>query len=321
VSWSAESLRSDPAERLVSRRKTHPEPARRTSSAFSQKALIFQLVVASSQLPLRVLSGEGSSSFFATFLGFVACDAGKTCCVQPVIRKDRAMNEQSQPKPAPYHLQVLIGLRRFCGPPPLLRSENIEACDTMLFRLIEALQPNNFVEGLFIKHIADYEWQIIRYNRHHILLMERGHRQRIKAAAQNKQAQVRSESADAAHAALKEIEASMLKSPPTEADYAEALERAIEYAERLDTLLNTAIVRRDRSLEQLLQYREARRAHGFTTITNYQRGASEREMREEFAAIAAQEREMARRLQAEAPSASPNSQDNQVEPPPASSDT
>jgi hypothetical protein len=226
------------------------------------------------------------------------------------------MNQQSQPKPSPYDLMVLIEIRRLCGPPPVLSSENVKAYDTMLLRLIESLQPHDFFEGLLIKHIADYTWEIIRYNRHEILLMERGHRrhldsraQRIKAAAQNKRAQAGSEPpADAMHAALKEIEAMMLQ-PPTEADHAEALEGGIDYAERLDEMRNTATVRRDRSLQQLEQKKEV---FGFVTITNYQPGVSERAMRAEFDAIAAAEQ----RLQAAAPPAPSSSEGKQVEPPP-----
>jgi hypothetical protein len=168
--------------------------------------------------------------------------------------------------------------------------------------------------------------QIIRYGRHKILLMERGHRQlldtraqRIKAAAQNKQAQARSESpADATHAALKEIEATTLQAP-TEADYAEALEHGIDYAERLDALLNAAIARRDDVLLQWERYRDARRCFGFTPVTYYEPGASERRMREEHSAIAARRRE-SERLETE-DAASSNSEGKQVESPPVSSDT
>jgi hypothetical protein len=244
--------------------------------------------------------------------------------------EDFQMSQESQEKPAPYNLQVLIEIKKLCGPPPVLSSENVKAYDTMLLRLIESLKPHDCMEGLLIKQVADCEWEKIRFGRHKILLMERGHRQhlesraqRIKAAAAlSTQAKARSEPlADAAHAALKEIEATMLRSP-TEADYAEALERGIDYAERLDKLLNTATARQDYALKLLEQHREARKCFGFAPITYYEPGASERRMREEFAACAAQQKRLDdMRQQDEAPPASPNSEENQVEPPSASSDT
>jgi hypothetical protein len=239
------------------------------------------------------------------------------------------MSQESQEKPAPYNLQILIEIKKLCGPPPILSSENVKAYDTMLFRLIESLKPGDVMEGLFVRHLADCEWEIIRYGRHKILLMERGHRQlldtraqRIKAAAQNKQAQARSESsADATHAALKEIEATTLEAP-TEADYAEALEHGIDYAERLDALLNAAIARRDDVLLQWERYRDARRCFGFAPVTHYEPGASERRMREEFGAIAAQQKRLDDMCQQdEALPTSPNSEGEQVEQPPPSSNS
>jgi hypothetical protein len=238
--------------------------------------------------------------------------------------EDFQMTQELQEKPTPYYLLVLIEIKKLCGPPPILSSENAKAYDTMLFRLIESLKPHDFLDGLLIKQVVDNEWEKIRLGRHKILQMERGHRQhlesrRIKAAAQSKQAQARSEPpADAAHAALKEFEATMLQSP-TEADYAEALERGIDYAEHLDKMLNAAIARQDYALQRLEQRREARQCFGFTPITNYEPGASERRMREEFAAIAARRRE-SERLEAE-DAASSNSEGKQVESPPTSSDT
>jgi hypothetical protein len=241
-------------------------------------------------------------------------------------QEDFQMSQESQEKPTPYFLLVLIEIKKLCGPPPILSNENAKAYDTMLFRLIESLKPGDVMEGLFVRHLADCEWEIIRYGRHKILLMERGHRQllnsraqRIKAPAQNKQAQARSESpADATLAVLKEIEATTLQSP-TEADYAEALEHGIDYAERLDALLNAAIARRDDVLQQRERYRDARRCFGVAPITRYEPGASERRLREEHNAIAARRRE-SERLEAE-DAASSNSEGKQVESPPVSSDT
>jgi uncharacterized membrane-anchored protein YjiN (DUF445 family) len=95
----------------------------------------------------------------------------------------------------PYHLLILAEIKTLCGQPPVLSTESIEAYNTMLLRLIESVQPKDFIERLFCRHIADCTWEIIRYTRHKTLLMERRHRQvldsrmqHLKAAAQKKQA-------------------------------------------------------------------------------------------------------------------------------------
>ena len=62
----------------------------------------------------------------------------------------------------------------------------------------------------------------------------------------------------------------MLQSP-TEFDHADALERGIDYAERLDKLLNAATARRDDVLRQLERYRDGLSAHQFGSheVTDY----------------------------------------------------
>jgi hypothetical protein len=146
----------------------------------------------------------------------------------------------------------------------------------MLLRLIESIRPRDFIERLFCRHIADSTWEIIRYTRHKMLLMERRHRQALdhraqcmKVAAQKKQA-LTEPPTDATRASLKEIEAVMLQSP-TEFDHAEALEHGIDYAERLDKLLNAATARRDDVLRQLERYRDGLSAHQFGSaeVTDY----------------------------------------------------
>jgi hypothetical protein len=104
----------------------------------------------------------------------------------------------------------------------------------------------------------------------------------MKAQAQDKRAQVRKPGeekqdcespSDPMQATLQEIEAMMLQAP-TEFDHADALERGIEYAERLDKLLNAATARRDDILAQWDRYRElgfgGRRFIGFKEITDYE---------------------------------------------------
>ena len=193
------------------------------------------------------------------------------------------MSQAFPKKIAPYHLLILAEIKTLCGQPPVLSTEITEAYNTMLLRLIESIRPRDFIERLFCKHMADCTWEIIRYTRHKTLLMERRHRQvldsraqHLKAAAQKKQAGPADGKAgcetptDAMRASLKEIEAVMLQSP-TEFDHADALERGIDYAERLDKLLNAATARRDDVLRELERYRDGLSAHqlGSAEVTDY----------------------------------------------------
>lgn len=186
------------------------------------------------------------------------------------------MRQRFPKKIYPYHLLILAEIKTLCGQPPVLSTESAEAYNTMLLRLIESIRPKDFIERLFCRHIADSTWEIIRYTRHKMLLMERRHRQALdhraqcmKVAAQKKQA-LTEPPTDATRASLKEIEAVMLQSP-TEFDHADALEHGIEYAERLDKLLNAATARRDDVLRQLERYRDGLSARlcGSTEVTDY----------------------------------------------------
>src|ERR1700730_5918963 len=168
----------------------------------------------------------------------------------------------------PYHLLILAETKKLCGPPPVLSTESVEAYNTMLLRLIESICPRDFMERLFCRHIADSTWEIIRYTRHKMFLMERKHRQvldsraqHLKAAAQKKQAGPADGKTgcepptDAMRASLKEIEAVMLQSP-TEFDHADALEHGINTAEPLKKLFNAATERGDDFPQKLNRKRD-----------------------------------------------------------------
>jgi hypothetical protein len=132
------------------------------------------------------------------------------------------------------NLRVLAEIKELCGPPPVLSSESVEAYYKVMFRLIEAFMPRDFMEQMFLKHLTDYTWEIIRYTRQRTLNMERKFQQLLKSRSQGR-----------------EIDQS-----PTEYDHAEAHEHGIGYDERLDKLLNSAILRRDDVLQQWERYRD-----------------------------------------------------------------
>jgi hypothetical protein len=225
------------------------------------------------------------------------------------------------------NLRKLAEMKELAGAPPVLSSESVAAYDKMMLRFIECFMPRDFMEQMLIKHLTDSTWEINRYTRHKPMQMERKfnqlleHRaQRAKAAAaQNKQAQA----GTLAGANREEVEA-ILRQSPTELDHAEALEHGIDYAERLDKMLNAATARRDDVLEQL-DRREG--------LGRYLRGVSDeiidgdcsnsgQGLMEYEAGITYEE---AVRLglspEMEAPPAPSNSEGKQVEAPPVSSDT
>ena len=67
----------------------------------------------------------------------------------------------------------LSELKKLLGPPPVLASENLEAYDTILSRLMEAMKPDDFLVETLVVDLADLTWEIIRYKRHKTLVVER----------------------------------------------------------------------------------------------------------------------------------------------------
>jgi hypothetical protein len=167
-----------------------------------------------------------------------------------------------------YDLMSVAELKMLCGPPPVLSSENVKAYERMMLGFIQSLRPRDFVERMFIRNLPDCSWEVLRYTRHKSLHMEREvrslleHRaQALSAADQNKEEPTRAPAAaeengklpDAMHTAQGHV---ALLRRPTGLDHADALEHGIEYAERLDKLLNAATGRRNDVLEQFHQYRD-----------------------------------------------------------------
>ena len=156
------------------------------------------------------------------------------------------------------------------GPPPVLSSESIEAYELMMARLLECFAPQDFMEQLLVKEIADSTWEATRVMRHKTLVMERrvrdrlGHQEaRRKLAAQPKDAPSDPKAAkwkpatpeDILDGLVAEVDAILLP-PATELAHARALELGMDYHESLDKALITALARRDKALEQLERYRD-----------------------------------------------------------------
>src|SRR6476469_1159192 len=72
----------------------------------------------------------------------------------------------------------LARLERLCGRFPVLSSENRQDYEELLIALLEHT-PRKFLGERLIKYLADEEWEIGRYKRHKVLLMERRFRARL----------------------------------------------------------------------------------------------------------------------------------------------
>jgi hypothetical protein len=163
----------------------------------------------------------------------------------------------------------LARLERLSGRFPVLSSENRQHYEELLICLLEHYRPRNYLGDRLIKYLADEEWEISRYKRHKILLIERRFRARLafqayrekaakedKAALANKPAEHRGQFVlpeEALDGVVAEVDAMLLR-PAEELEHARALEVGIVYFEHLDRLLNTAIVRRNAILAEIDRY-------------------------------------------------------------------
>lgn len=165
----------------------------------------------------------------------------------------------------------LARLERLCGRSPVLSSsEDRQDYEQLLLTLLEYYQPRNSLGERLIKYLADEEWEISRFKRHKILLMERRFRARLifqayreKAAKEDKAALAKKPAEqppshftlpeEALEGVIPEVDAMLLR-PAEELDHARALEVGIVYFERLDRLLNAAIVRRNAILADIERY-------------------------------------------------------------------
>jgi hypothetical protein len=162
-------------------------------------------------------------------------------------------------------------LKELLGPPPVLSSEDRKVYDEIMARLMECLDPKDFLEQLLIKQFVDSNWEVTRYTRHKTLGIERKARQIREAQAKHAKAQAQMKRVGTApHPAnelgrMDELENTIentvndvdaiLDRPTAELNHARALEIGVVHHLQLDQLLNTAIARRDDALAQLERYR------------------------------------------------------------------
>jgi len=173
---------------------------------------------------------------------------------------------------------VLSDLKRWFGPPPTLTSENRQAYDEIMEGLVETYTPQDIMEMMLIRQLADSNWQIVRCTRHKNLAVDRKLREqrefqleRARKLAELREARTRERAErnsqpatqlDRINELIDKVETSVLDvdkildQPPVELDHARAMEEAFGYLERLDRQITIAIARRNNALELLDLYRD-----------------------------------------------------------------
>ena len=165
----------------------------------------------------------------------------------------------------------LAEIKELFGPPLVLRSESAETYDKILLRWIACIEPDDFMQLMCVKDLADSTWLVIRYTRHKTLSIEnkfqeikKAQAERAKTAAEKKKAQSGKQTppkaeceppfelSDVGLELVNEVD-NILNAPPTELEHAQALERGITYHLELDYLHNMEISRKNDTLE-LLQH-------------------------------------------------------------------
>jgi hypothetical protein len=191
-------------------------------------------------------------------------------CVKGIHQKEATMTKELLNRAKPIDSAEL---RELLGPPPVLSSENMKAYDEIAARLMQCFKPRDFMEQLLINQLAYANWETMRYTRHKAASIERRARlfgefqaKRARALAQMKGHPAGSdrepatelgrmyELEETVESTDQDVDAILGKST-AEHDHARALEKSIAYHLQLDQLLNTAIARRNDTLEQLERYR------------------------------------------------------------------
>ena len=165
-----------------------------------------------------------------------------------------------------------------CGPLPVLTTENTEHFQEIFNRVIASLQSRDMIELMFIRDFVYESWHINRLRRHAVVAIERWYHQseayqeqRIKLLKARRDERVnklaeRLGQKPADIAELIHLEEKILggvddidnlfERKATEMEHNRALEKSIQFHERLDRLIESATSRRNDALRQLERYRD-----------------------------------------------------------------
>jgi hypothetical protein len=159
------------------------------------------------------------------------------------------------------------------GSAPVLTTENEEHYNEIWQHLIACYGPADFLQLFLIKQVQNETWKMIRYTRHQSLGIDRRFRQSLQYQAKRLQEQ-KARQGEAAERAgrpttdlnrLTELQDAVFNvaedvdgifdHATKENEHNKALEAGIDFEERLDKLISSALKRRNDAIEQLALYR------------------------------------------------------------------
>jgi hypothetical protein len=167
--------------------------------------------------------------------------------------------------------KLLAEFKQLFGPPPVLRSESMEAFDQSLIALIEDYRPTSHLKKMHVWDMAYEFWEQRRIKRYKTLLIERRHRQHLEAQAQRRKLAAEIEERKAANARMRaeqagqagkatslvdkisevedvvqeevtDVDEIILKTA-SERDYARAFEAGIKIYQNFDQIQNSSVAR------------------------------------------------------------------------------
>ena len=190
-------------------------------------------------------------------------------------------------------------LMKLFGRPPVLSNENAEAYYAVLQHMLDSRPVKDFVVRMYCKDIADCSWEMIRYSRHKVLVVdleileqqdeadeEAGETEQVEEPAQESgQADEPGEEDAPVNQDKQPTEAAVptqfdrwlalesnvdtlvtdcdevIAGPQRDFNAMQALQNCIDYYERLDRLYNLALARREKLCEQLDLYCQGLGSH------------------------------------------------------------
>ncbi len=172
----------------------------------------------------------------------------------------------------------LAELEALVGPPPVLRTEDVELYDKIRAHFMACFRPEDAIQWWLVDRLVDNAWLIKRYSRHQTVAVERWYQQNLQFQAQRSKLQnaikekrtsfladrMSQTPPDVAH--LRHLEDTIMESlsdvdeiferAPTELEHNRALEKGITFHEQLDKLTASATKRFDDTLLVLEHYNE-----------------------------------------------------------------
>ena len=90
------------------------------------------------------------------------------------VALSKLADQQEQQFEVPSDIQDLL------GKPPLLKHENKDHYLALMRRLASTTRPDDFIEWLWVRDVADLTWEIIRWRRLKVALMDSGRQRAIE---------------------------------------------------------------------------------------------------------------------------------------------